>query len=92
MAACICVNGKFYALGSKVEKAIFRNVRLTRDFRNYERLVDGTRNFGGSSSRANCSARTFGRRAGYVFFHRLQENKHALPRVKMGFHVQCYSF
>jgi len=33
----------FYALSSKVEKAIFRSVRLTRDFRNYERLVDGTR-------------------------------------------------
>ena len=24
--ACICVNGKFYALNSKFEKAIFRNV------------------------------------------------------------------
>lgn len=41
--ACICVNGVFYALNSKFEKAIFRNVRLTRDFRNLERLVDGTR-------------------------------------------------
>jgi hypothetical protein len=41
--ACICVNGKYYALNSKFEKAIFRNVRLTRDFQNYERLVDGTR-------------------------------------------------
>ena len=41
--ACICVNGKFYALNSKFEKAIFRNVRLTRDFKNLERLVDGTR-------------------------------------------------
>ena len=40
--ACICVNGVFYALNSKFEKAIFRNVRLTRDFKNYERLVDGT--------------------------------------------------
>jgi len=39
--ACICVNGVFYALNSKFEKAIFRNVRLTRDFKNYERLVDG---------------------------------------------------
>jgi hypothetical protein len=39
--ACICVNGVYYALNSKFEKAIFRNVRLTRDFRNYERLVDG---------------------------------------------------
>jgi hypothetical protein len=41
--ACIHVNGLFYALRSKVEKAIFRSVRLTSDFRNYERLVDGTR-------------------------------------------------
>ena len=41
--ACIRVNGMFYALSSKVEKAIFHSVRLTSDFRNYERLVDGTR-------------------------------------------------
>lgn len=41
--ACIRVNGVFYALNSKFEKAIFRNVRLTRDFKNMERLVDGTR-------------------------------------------------
>ena len=41
--ACICVNGMFYSLNSKFEKAIFRTVRLTRDFQNYERLVDGTR-------------------------------------------------
>jgi hypothetical protein len=41
--ACICVNGKFYALNSKFEKAIFRNTRLTSDFQNYEHLVDGTR-------------------------------------------------
>ena len=41
--ACIHVNGTYYALNSKLEKAIFRNVRLTRDFKNYERLVDGTR-------------------------------------------------
>lgn len=40
--ACICVNGMFYALNSAFEKAIFRSVRLTRDFQNYERLVDGT--------------------------------------------------
>jgi hypothetical protein len=42
--ACMCVNGVFYALNSKFEKAIFRNVRLTRDFQNMERLADGTRN------------------------------------------------
>jgi hypothetical protein len=41
--ACICVNGTYYSLNSKLEKAIFRNVRLTRDFQNFERLVDGTR-------------------------------------------------
>lgn len=41
--ACICVDGVYYMLNSKFEKAIFRNVRLTRDFQNYERLVDGTR-------------------------------------------------
>ena len=41
--ACICVNGTFYMLNIKFEKAIFRSVRLTRDFQNYERLVDGTR-------------------------------------------------
>lgn len=40
--ACICVDGQFYMLNGKLEKAIFRNVRLTRDFQNYERLVDGT--------------------------------------------------
>jgi hypothetical protein len=31
--ACICVNGMYYALNNKLEKAIFRNVRLTRDFK-----------------------------------------------------------
>ena len=41
--ASICVNGVYYGLNSKFEKAIFRNVRLTRDFKNLERLVDGTR-------------------------------------------------
>ena len=41
--ACICVNDVFYALNSKFEKALFRNVRLTRDFQNIERLVDGTK-------------------------------------------------
>ena len=41
--ASINVNGKFYHLNSKLEKAIFRNVRLTKDFRNYEVLADGTK-------------------------------------------------
>tara|TARA_B100000902_G_C27285289_1_gene904073 strand:+ start:654 stop:1139 length:486 start_codon:yes stop_codon:yes gene_type:complete len=40
--ACICVNGDFFTLNGKLEKAIFRNVRLTRDFKNFEKLVDGT--------------------------------------------------
>ena len=39
---CVNVNGNFYALSSKLEKAVFRNVRLTRDFHNYELLPDGT--------------------------------------------------
>ena len=39
---CVNVNGIFYALNSKLEKAVFRNVRLTRDFHNYELLPDGT--------------------------------------------------
>ena len=38
----INVNGKFYHLNSKLEKAVFRSVRLTKDFRNYEFLEDGT--------------------------------------------------
>jgi hypothetical protein len=38
----INVNGKFYYLNSKLEKAVFRSVRLTKDFRNYEFLEDGT--------------------------------------------------
>jgi hypothetical protein len=41
--ACICVNCTYYTLNNKFEKAIFRNVRLTSDFKNFERLVDGTR-------------------------------------------------
>ena len=41
--ACICVNFTYYTLNNKLEKAIFRNVRLTLDFKNFERLVDGTR-------------------------------------------------
>lgn len=41
--ACVNVNGKFYYLNCKMEKAVFRNVRLTKDFRNYEFLADGTK-------------------------------------------------
>ena len=40
--ACICVNGQYYLLNGKLEKAIFRNVRLTRDFENFEKMIDGT--------------------------------------------------
>ena len=41
--ACICVNCVFYALNSKFEKAIFCNLRLTRDFKNLDWLGDCTR-------------------------------------------------
>lgn len=41
--ACINVNGEYYQLNSKLEKAIFRNVRLTRGFTNCETLADGTK-------------------------------------------------
>lgn len=41
--ACIKINGKFYFLNSKMEKVVFRDVRLTREFCNYETLADGTR-------------------------------------------------
>lgn len=41
--ASVKVNGKFYYLNSKMEKAVFRNVRLTKHFRNYEFLADGTK-------------------------------------------------
>lgn len=39
---CICVNNTFYALNCKMEKVIFRDVRLTRNFQNLETLADGT--------------------------------------------------
>jgi len=39
--ASVLVDGVFYCLNSKLEKAIFRNVRLTRDFKNFERLLNG---------------------------------------------------
>jgi len=38
----ICINGKFYHPNLKLEKAIFRHVRLSRDFENQELLEDGT--------------------------------------------------
>lgn len=38
----ININGKFYHPNLKLEKAIFRHVRLSRDFDNKELLEDGT--------------------------------------------------
>jgi len=40
---CVCINDKFYMLNLKLEKAIFRHVRLCRDFNNCEMLEDGTK-------------------------------------------------
>ena len=40
---CVCINNKYYMLNLKLEKAIFRHVRLCRDFNNSELLEDGTR-------------------------------------------------
>jgi hypothetical protein len=37
------VNGSFYQPSFKLEKAIFRHIRLTRNFQNYELLEDGTK-------------------------------------------------
>jgi len=39
----ICVNEHFYHPSFKLEKAIFRHIRLTRNFQNYELLEDGTK-------------------------------------------------
>ena len=41
--ACVYVNGHFYSMTNRMEKAVFRNVRLSRNFANFERLADGTR-------------------------------------------------
>lgn len=40
--ASVKINNVFYLLNSKLEKAIFRDRRLTRDFINREKLIDGT--------------------------------------------------
>ncbi len=37
------VNERFYHPSFKLEKAIFRHIRLTRHFQNYELLEDGTK-------------------------------------------------
>jgi hypothetical protein len=39
----VVVNGQFYHPSFKLEKAIFRHIRLTRNFQNYELLEDGTK-------------------------------------------------
>jgi len=37
------VNGSFYQPSFKLEKAIFRHIRLTRNFQNYELMEDGSK-------------------------------------------------
>jgi hypothetical protein len=39
----VCVNDQFYHPSFKLEKAIFRHIRLTRNFQNYELMEDGTK-------------------------------------------------
>ena len=41
--ASICINEKFYALNLRLEKIIFRHIRLTKNFENVELLEDGTK-------------------------------------------------
>lgn len=40
--ACIKINDIFYNLNLKMEKVIFRHIRLTKNFVNEEKLEDGT--------------------------------------------------
>tara|TARA_B100001758_G_scaffold247922_1_gene268572 strand:+ start:9296 stop:9649 length:354 start_codon:yes stop_codon:yes gene_type:complete len=40
--ACIKINGVYYNLNLKMEKVIFRHIRLTKNFINQEKLEDGT--------------------------------------------------
>lgn len=40
--ACIKINGLYYGLNLKMEKIIFRHIRLTKNFINQEKLEDGT--------------------------------------------------
>ena len=37
----IAINGKYYQLSLRVQKAIFRHVRLSKEFRNVEYVADG---------------------------------------------------
>ena len=40
--SCVNVNDKFYSMPLRLEKAVFRHVRLTKHFENIEYLEDGT--------------------------------------------------
>tara|TARA_B100001540_G_scaffold268903_1_gene251283 strand:- start:460 stop:738 length:279 start_codon:yes stop_codon:yes gene_type:complete len=40
---CISISGHFYDISAKLEKAVFRHIRLTRNFENKETLEDGTK-------------------------------------------------
>jgi hypothetical protein len=40
--SCVNVNGLFYSMPLRLEKAVFRHVRLTKNFQNSETLEDGT--------------------------------------------------
>ena len=41
--AAVKINGQMYGLNMRLEKAIFRHIRLTKNFCNVEVLPDGTR-------------------------------------------------
>lgn len=41
--SCVYVNGKYYSMPLRLEKAIFKHVRLSKHFLNSEVLEDGTR-------------------------------------------------
>ena len=40
--AAVCLNNVMYSMNLRVEKAVFRRIRLNRSFVNLERLQDGT--------------------------------------------------
>jgi hypothetical protein len=40
--SCVYVNGKYYSMPLRLEKAVFKNVRLSKHFLNRETLEDGT--------------------------------------------------
>ena len=40
--ACVCINNQYYQLNLKLEKAIFRHIRLCKNFINSEKLADGS--------------------------------------------------